>query len=132
MIRKINCSILTPEKTLYEGSVGFAVVQAHNGELGFLYNHAPLVSELGVGEIRLRDDNRTDYLVIEGGIVEIRGNRMIVLAENAYTKDELNAAEIEKRLKEIKEMQFESFSKEKFIIQIEENKLKARLKVALR
>ena len=57
---------------------------------------------------------------------------MIVLAENAYTKDELNAAEIEKRLKEIKEMQFESFSKEKFIIQIEENKLKARLKVALR
>lgn len=132
MIRKINCSILTPEKTLYEGSVGFAVVQAHNGELGFLYNHAPLVSELGIGEIRLRDDNKTEYLVIEGGIVEIRGNKMIVLAENAYTKDELNTAEIEKRLKEIKEMQFESFSKEKFIIQIEENKLKARLKVALR
>ncbi len=132
MIRKIDCSILTPEKTLYEGSVGFAVVQAHNGEMGFLYNHAPLVSELGIGEIRLRDENKTDYLVIEGGIVEIRQNKMIILAENAYTKDELNTAEIEKRLKEINDMQFAPFSKEKYLVKIEEQKLKARLKVAMR
>jgi F-type H+-transporting ATPase subunit epsilon len=132
MIRKINCSILTPEKTIYEGSIGFAVVQAHNGEMGFLYNHAPLVSELGIGEIRLRDENKTDYFIVEGGIVEIRGNRMIVLAENAYTKDELNAAEIENRLKSLKDREFPPFSKEKLLIQVEEQKLKVRLKVASR
>ena len=135
MIRKIDCSILTPEKTLYEGSVGFAVVQAHNGEMGFLYNHAPLVSELGIGELRLRDENRTEYIVIEGGIVEICKNRMIVIAENAYTKSELDPADIEKKLKELevlKEKETKPYSNEKFLIQLEEKKLKVRLKVASR
>ena len=43
--------------------------------MGFLYNHAPLISELGIGEIRLRDGKKTEYLVIEGGVVEIRGQQ---------------------------------------------------------
>ena len=132
MIRKINCSILTPENILYEGEVGFAVVQAHNGEMGFLYNHAPLISELGVGEIRLRDEQLTQYLVVEGGIVEIRDNKMIILAENAYKKEDLNADEIEKKLKELREKEYKSFSEEKMLLQIEEDKLKAHLKVARR
>ena len=132
MIRKINCSILTPEKILYEGDVGFAVVQAHNGEMGFLYNHAPLISELGVGEIRLRDEQLTQYLVVEGGIVEIRDNKMIILAENAYKKEDLNADEIEKKLKELREKEYKPFSEEKILLQVEEDKLKAHLKVARR
>jgi F-type H+-transporting ATPase subunit epsilon len=61
MNRKINCSILTPERTLYEGDVDMAVVQAHDGEMGFLGGHAPLISELGIGEIRLKNANSTEY-----------------------------------------------------------------------
>ena len=134
MSRKIDCSILTPEKTLYEGQVDFAVVQAHDGEMGFLYGHSPLISELGTGEIRLKDKNSTEYLVIEGGIVEIKDNKLIVLAENAAKKDDLDKDDLNKRMKDLEEKKkgLPKFSGEKLEIQIEQEKVKARIKVALR
>jgi len=135
MSRKINCSILTPERSLFEGDVDFAIVQAHNGEMGFLVNHAPLISELGVGEIRLREGKSTEYLVVEGGVVEIKDNRLIILAESAMKKSELDPQEIEAKLKELSELkdkEYAKFSNERYLIQLEEEKCKARLKVAMK
>jgi len=134
MSRKLNCSILTPERTIYDGDIDFVVVQAFDGELGFLPGHSPLISELGVGEIRLRDKTSTDYMIIEGGIVEIKENKLIILAENAMRKDELNKEELEKLHKELDEQQSEldPFSDERSEIKLEQQKIKARLKVALR
>ena len=130
MINKLSCTILTPEKVLYEGEVGFAVVQAYNGEMGFLFNHSPLISELGFGEVRLRDEKSTTYFMVEGGVVEIRDNKLIVLAENAVAKSELDVQEIEKRLKELEAKEFDRFSEERLLVQIETHKMKMRLKVA--
>jgi F-type H+-transporting ATPase subunit epsilon len=132
MVNTINCTILTPERVLFEGEVGFAVVQAHNGEMGFLYNHSPLISELGVGEIRLRDEKSTTYFVVEGGAVEIRDNRLIVLAENAIPKNELNTDEIEKKIKELESREVKTYSEEYFLVRAETHKMKMRMKVAKR
>lgn len=134
MERLINCSILTPERQIYEGQVGFAVVQAHDGEMGFLYGHSPLISKLGIGEVRLNNLKSVDYLVIEGGVVEVKDNRIIVLAEKAFKKSELSAQELEKKMKELDtEMeQMEKFSPDKFELKLEKDRLKARLKVAKR
>ncbi len=134
MSRKLNCNILTPEKTIYDGDIDFVVVQAYDGELGFLPGHAPLISELGIGEIRLRDKTSTDYLIVEGGIVEIRDNKLIILAENALTKDELKKDELENIYKELDSRQqgLEPFSDERMEVKLEQEKIKARLKVALR
>ena len=130
MERKINCSILTPERSVYEGDVDFVVVQAHDGELGFLFNHAPLIAELGVGEIRLRQKSDVEYLFVEGGLVELRDNKLIVLAENALKRSEIDSKEIESRMKEIEAVDLEQFSEERFEMQAELKNLKARLKVA--
>ena len=134
MSRKLNCNILTPEKTIYDGDIDFVVVQAYDGELGFLPGHSPLISELGVGEIRLRDKTSTDYMMIEGGIVEIKENKLIILAENAMRKDELDKEELEKLHKELdaKQSELDPFSDEKIELKLEQQKIKARLKVALR
>ena len=134
MERVINCTILTPERLVYEGDVGFAVVQAYNGEMGFLYGHSPLISKLGVGEVRLNNPKSVDYLVIEGGVVEIKDNRLIVLAEKAYKKDDLSASELENKLKELNDKMntIAPFSEEKFILRIEKDMLKLKLKVAKR
>jgi len=132
MERTINCSILTPEGALFDGAVNLAVIQAHNGEMGFMYNHSPLISELGIGEIRLSDTNGTKYLVVEGGIVEIRDNKIIILAENAYKKEDLDVQELEARLKELDSTETEPFSDENFLMKIEETKIRARIKVANR
>jgi F-type H+-transporting ATPase subunit epsilon len=134
-MKKIKCSILTPERQLFDGEIAFAVVQAHNGEMGFLVDHAPLISELGIGEIRLQDGKTTEYFLVEGGIVEIRGNKMIVLAETALKKSELDRKEIEEKLKSVhaqKEAEIKAFSLEWMQLQDQEKRLKARLKVASR
>jgi len=134
-MKKIKCSILTPDRYLFEGEVAFAVVQVYNGEMGFLVDHAPLIAELGLGEIRLQDGKTTEYFIIEGGVVEIRNNKLIILTELANKKEELNKNELEEKLKELrvqKEQEIKSFSPEWVRFQIEEKRIKARLKVANR
>ncbi|MCL2155945.1 MAG: ATP synthase F1 subunit epsilon [Leptospirales bacterium] len=134
MERVINCSILTPEKLIYEGEVGFAVIQAHNGEMGFLYGHSPLISKLGIGEIRLNNPKGIDYLMVEGGVVEIKNNKLIVLAEKAYKQSDLSADEIKEKMKAIDEEihQLPPYDEEKVELRLEKELLKIRLKVALR
>lgn len=134
MERLLDCTILTPEKLIYQGEAGFAVVQAHNGEMGFLYDHAPLISMLGIGEVRLRNPRTTDYFVIEGGVVEIKNNKLIVLAERAFKKTDLNASELQKKIDEYDQTIADEKPdfKERFVIKAEQDKLRIRLKVANR
>lgn len=136
MDRTIKCSILIPEKTLYEGEVNFAVVQAHDGEMGFLYNHSPLISELGVGEVRFSDKDSTHHVIVEGGIVQMRENNLIVLAENAYNKDEMDPKELSERISKLRneKMQsedFEPFFKEVMVIKSKVDKVAAELKTSI-
>ena len=131
MSMKLQCTILTPDRILYEGDVHFAVVQAYDGEAGFLYNHAPLVSELGIGEVRLRTGKLTEYFTIEGGFVEINDNKLVILAEDAYAKADLVKDEIEKELATVRAKEPKGYE-ERLQVSIEMTKLKARLKVASR
>jgi F-type H+-transporting ATPase subunit epsilon len=132
MERLLDCTILTPEKLIYEGEAGFAVVQAYNGEMGFLYDHSPLISMLGIGEVRLRNPKTTDYFVIEGGIVEIKNNKLVILAEKAFRQSELNAVELQNKISEYDETiaREKPDFRERFLIKVEQDKLKIRLKVA--
>ena len=129
---KLDCSILTPDKQLYEGQVHFAVVQAFDGEIGFLFNHAPFVSELGIGEVRLRTGDQTEYFVVEGGFVEIKENELVLLAESAFKKNELVKDSIERRMAEISEGWEARPYAERMVLEVELKKMKARLKVVSR
>ncbi len=130
MALKLNCNVLTPERQIYEGQIDFAVVQAYDGEMGFLYNHAPLISELGTGEIRLRIGDNTEYFYVDGGFVEIKNNSLIILAQEAAIKQELKADELEAKIKEISALPRPERYAERLTIDIELKKLKARLQIA--
>ena len=125
---KIKCTILTPEKLFYEGEVDLAVLEAHDGARGFLTNHCPMFSELGIGEVKLINGDSAEFMVIEGGIVEVKDNKMIILAESAVKKSELNAELIQKQMDEL----LDGDSSAKIGLHVEGKKLKARLKLALK
>ncbi len=129
MNRTLNCTIITPEKNIYEGDVNFAVVQAYNGEMGFLHDHAPLISELGVGEVRLMRGDSVEYVFIEGGVVEFHKNKMIILAEKAFTGEDLSEDSLNERLSQLEEKEFSNFSDEKVLVMLEKNGIKAKLKL---
>ena len=132
MDKKILCNVLTPERIVYEGEIEYAVVPAYDGEMGFLVNHAPLISELSFGEVRLRNGNEKEFIFVDGGFVEIKDNEMIILTERAKKREELSIEEIESKLKELFVKEKPKELKERELMEFEIKKLKMCLKVASR
>jgi F-type H+-transporting ATPase subunit epsilon len=132
MERKINCNVLTPEGHVYQGDIDFAVVPAFLGSMGFLYNHAPLIAELTTGEVRLVKGNETEYMVVEGGFVEMNDNQLSIFPVKAFKKSDLFKEDIEKELKQLHDMKKPVDFAEREKITKEISKLKLKLKVANR
>jgi F-type H+-transporting ATPase subunit epsilon len=131
MTAKIHCSIMTPEKFVYEGESDHTVIEAFDGKRGFLINHTAFVTRLGYGEVRIHNGDDLVSLYIEDGIVEMLNNRLSVLAENAFYKEDLKRDVINKKLENLNEMMKaakDPLSDEGKRIDIELSKSRARLK----
>lgn len=81
--RKINVSVISPERQLFEGTAKFVVVPAHDGQLGVLHGHAPLMALLGTGVLRLESEAGTRRFRVAGGFVQVVENEVSVLSEEA-------------------------------------------------
>ena len=79
----LQLEIVTPERQVYSDTVDSVQVPGSEGELGVLPHHAPLVSTLGVGELRFRKDGTEESFAIVGGFIQVRPDRVVVLAETA-------------------------------------------------
>jgi F-type H+-transporting ATPase subunit epsilon len=75
--------IVTPEKLAFSDSVDAVVLPGSEGELGVLPHHAPLVSMLGLGELRIRKGNEVETFAIAGGFLQVRPDKVVVMAEVA-------------------------------------------------
>jgi F-type H+-transporting ATPase subunit epsilon len=74
--------IISPEATLFSGEVTRAKFPGKDGSFEVLNNHAPIVSVLKKGKIRLVDaNNQTTFYEVNGGVIEMQKNKIIVLAE---------------------------------------------------
>ena len=75
--------IITPDKKVYEGEVKSIKLPGSNGSFGVMNNHAPLISTLEKGTIKIVDENKnTLFFDVNGGVVEVMKNKVIVLAES--------------------------------------------------
>ena len=79
----LQLQIVTPERQVYSDTVDSVQLPGSEGELGVLPHHAPLVSTLGVGELRFRKDGIEESFAIVGGFLQVRPDRVVVLAETA-------------------------------------------------
>ena len=80
---KINLEIVTPEKHLFSGQVDSVTVPSNTGYLGILPGHAPLLAELGIGEISFSAGGQTDYVFCSWGFLEVLPDRVVLLAQTA-------------------------------------------------
>ncbi len=82
----MNIEILTPEKKLYTGDVYGVQLPGITGLFEILEKHAPLISALGKGNVKiLKDKNSFENFSIESGFVEVLNNKVTVLVEGAKT-----------------------------------------------
>ncbi|MBI3941198.1 MAG: F0F1 ATP synthase subunit epsilon [Acidobacteria bacterium] len=103
---KLRLEIVTPDRLLFSGEVDEVSVPGVQGYLGILPGHAPLLSELKIGEIMLRQGDRRVYFFCSWGFLEVLPDRVSVLAEIAERPDEIDVSRAqqakdraEKRLK---------------------------------
>ena len=92
--------IVTPERQVFSDQVDSVVVPGSLGELGVLPHHAPLVSTLGVGELRIRKGGSEEFFAIVGGFLQVRPDKVVVMAETADIASEIDVAKAEEARRE--------------------------------
>lgn len=78
----MKIEILTPDQTIFTGEATLVQLPGIDGSFEILKNHAPLISALGSGHIKVQDQNKKNqFFEIKGGVVEVLKNKILVLAE---------------------------------------------------
>ena len=88
----LKLEIVSPERMVYDDEVDMVIVPGRNGQLGILPHHTPLISSLGVGELRIKKGGSEESMLISGGFVEVRPDKVIVMADLAEHSDEIDEA----------------------------------------
>jgi len=79
----LKVSVISPESVLFEGEVSSVVAPAFDGEVGILENHAPMMTLLGTGGLRLGGGGADKRFNIEGGFLQVIDNNVRIVTEKA-------------------------------------------------
>ena len=83
MSNKVQVDIVTPERIVYSKHVDMVVAKAANGDVGVMARHIPFVSPI-IGEtVRVKNDGAEESFKISGGFIEVRPDKVTILAESA-------------------------------------------------
>ena len=91
----IRLDIVTAERLVFSEDVDVVVAPGVEGQLGILPHHSPLMTMLQPGELRVRKGEEEFSLAISGGFLEVRPDRVIVLADTAERAEEINVVRAE-------------------------------------
>lgn len=92
----LQLEIVTPDRQVVHDSVTAVTIPGKNGYLGILPGHAPLLSELKVGELVYARDDTQHYLAVSWGFAEVLPDRVIVLAQTAERAEEIDLERAER------------------------------------
>jgi F-type H+-transporting ATPase subunit epsilon len=92
MMKTIKVSVVTPDGPVYEADVEMVSTKAKSGELGILPGHIPLVAPLEIGAVRLKKGGKTEYVAVSGGFLEVRPDKVTVLAQAAERAENIDVA----------------------------------------
>lgn len=77
----MKLEIITPDQSVYTGEVSSVILPGVNGQFQILKDHAPLVSTLAKGNLVIEANGKNQVVVVDGGVVEVLNNKVLVLAE---------------------------------------------------
>lgn len=82
--------VVTPERIVYSQDVNMVIVKGAAGELGILPNHIPLVTPLKIAPVTIKKGNSSEHLAVNGGFMEVRKEKVVILAESAETPGDID------------------------------------------
>ncbi len=129
----MKLEIITAERVVYSDEVDVVVAPGIEGELGILPHHAPLMTSLQPGEIRVRKDGEEVFMAVSGGFLEVMANKVTILADAAERSEEIDEARVQEAMKRAQEqlaMRSSDMDLERAVAAIRRSQ--ARLKVVQR
>ncbi len=98
--RQLFCRIITPEETIFDGEADLVIARIADGELGVLVDHAPLVSTVEIGDVRIHQDDERHIFATSDGFFKVSENLVQILVEEAVPAAEIDVSEAENRVEE--------------------------------
>ncbi len=105
----LQLQVVTAERVVYEDEVDMVVAPSLEGTVGILPRHAPLMSVLGIGELRIKKGAEETPLAIGGGFMEVLDDRVTVLADSAERADEIDVQRAEEAQLRAQRLRAEGF-----------------------
>ena len=103
MADRLHCTVVTPEKSIFDAEAEQVTVPTHDGEVGILPGHARLLARLGNGELRVTAGGKQTSFYVEGGFLQVAEDRVTVLTDAASDIADIDVAAAEKRVNELRE-----------------------------
>ena len=130
----IRLDVVTTERTVYSEDVDMVIAPGVEGQLGILPHHTPLMTMLEPGELIARKGAEEFSLAISGGFLEVRPDRVIVLADSAERAEEIDVARAEEAKKRAEQQMEERYAPTVDAARVEASLRRSliRLKVATR
>ena len=99
----LKLEIVTAERIVFTDDVDIVIAPGKDGELGILPHHAALMTTLSPGELIARKSGQEFEMAVSGGFLEVRSDRVIVLADSAERAEEIDIARAEEAKKRAQE-----------------------------
>jgi F-type H+-transporting ATPase subunit epsilon len=100
---EMRLEIVTAEREVYSEDVSVIVAPGIDGELSILPQHAPLLTQLSPGEMRVTKDGQESFIAVSGGFLEVLGNKVTILADTAEHAEEIDLERAEEAVKRAQE-----------------------------
>lgn len=88
----VRCEIVSQDRLVWEGDADIVIVPGEAGEMGILPNHAPLLSTLRFGILKVRYNGEEEVFAVAGGIIEVQPELITVLADTAESVEEIDVS----------------------------------------
>ncbi len=107
----LRCLVITPERQVLDAEVRQVTVPAHDGEIGILAGHAPLLCILGVGLLKYHDPNDNEqYVFVDGGFCHVLHNTVTLLTSGALSQDEITTEQARSALNDAETLPGDTFA----------------------
>jgi len=121
----LHISIIAPDRTVWDSNAEEVILPSSTGQLGILRGHAPLLTALDIGVMRVRTDKDWTPIVLMGGFAEVENDELTILVNGAEEGASINKEEAQKELEEAT-IRFNEAESSKDRIEATQNLRKAR------
>ena len=110
-MKTVSVNIVTPDGPVYDSEIDMIIAKTASGEIGILPGHIPMVAPLEIGSVKLKKDGKSEFVAVSGGFIEVRPEKVTILAQSAEIASSIDLAraqEAKKRAEELLQRKQES------------------------